>query len=57
MLVLFHVRPVSVVVAAVVTYRAISLWLPALIGSAAFFGLRHEIGEPVVAASDVPAHN
>jgi uncharacterized membrane protein YbhN (UPF0104 family) len=57
MLVLFHVRPVSAVVAAVVTYRAISLWLPALIGSAAFFGLRREIGEPVVAASDVPAHN
>ncbi len=54
MLVLFHVRPVSVVVAAVVTYRAISLWLPALIGSAAFFALRDEIGEPVVAASDVP---
>jgi uncharacterized membrane protein YbhN (UPF0104 family) len=47
MLVLFHVRPVSVVVAAVVTYRAISLWLPALIGSAAFFSLRGEIGEPV----------
>jgi uncharacterized membrane protein YbhN (UPF0104 family) len=47
MLVLFHVRPVSAVVAAVVTYRAISLWLPALIGSAAFFSLRGEIGEPV----------
>jgi uncharacterized membrane protein YbhN (UPF0104 family) len=47
MLVLFGVRPVSAVVAAVVTYRAISLWLPALIGSAAFFSLRGEIGEPV----------
>lgn len=47
MLVLFHVRPVSMVVAAVVTYRAISLWLPASIGSVAFFGLRREIGEPV----------
>jgi uncharacterized protein (TIRG00374 family) len=47
MLVLFHVRPVAAVVAAVVTYRAISLWLPALIGSAAFFSLRREIGEPV----------
>jgi uncharacterized membrane protein YbhN (UPF0104 family) len=47
MLVLFHVRPVSAVVAAVVTYRAISLWLPALIGSVAFFSLRSEIGEPV----------
>jgi uncharacterized membrane protein YbhN (UPF0104 family) len=52
MLVLFGVRPVSVVVAAVVTYRAISLWLPALIGSAAFFSLRGEIGEPVTAGSE-----
>jgi uncharacterized membrane protein YbhN (UPF0104 family) len=52
MLVLFHVRPVSAVVAAVVTYRAISLWLPALIGSAAFFSLRGEIGEPVAAAPE-----
>jgi uncharacterized membrane protein YbhN (UPF0104 family) len=47
MLVLFHVRPVSMVVAAVVTYRAISLWLPALIGSVSFLSLRREIGEPV----------
>jgi uncharacterized membrane protein YbhN (UPF0104 family) len=51
MLVLFHVRPVKEVVAAVVIYRAISLWVPALIGSVAFFGIRHEIGEPVGAAS------
>jgi uncharacterized membrane protein YbhN (UPF0104 family) len=51
MLVLFGVRPVSSVVAAVVTYRAISLWIPALIGSVAFFSLRREIGEPVTAAS------
>jgi uncharacterized membrane protein YbhN (UPF0104 family) len=52
MLVLFHVRPVSAVVAAVVTYRAISLWLPALIGSVSFFSLRREIGEPVRAAPE-----
>jgi uncharacterized protein (TIRG00374 family) len=52
MLVLFHVRPVSAVVAAVVTYRAISLWLPALIGSVAFFSLRREIGEPVRTAPE-----
>lgn len=51
MLVLFGVRPVSAVVAAVVTYRAISLWIPALIGSVSFFTLRDEIGEPVAAAS------
>jgi uncharacterized membrane protein YbhN (UPF0104 family) len=52
MLVLFDVRPVSAVVAAVVTYRAISLWLPALIGSFAFFSLRREIGEPVTIAPE-----
>jgi uncharacterized membrane protein YbhN (UPF0104 family) len=52
MLVLFHVRPVSAVVAAVVTYRAISLWLPALIGSVAFFSLRREIGEPVTVSPE-----
>jgi uncharacterized membrane protein YbhN (UPF0104 family) len=55
MLVLFGVRPVKEVVAAVVIYRAISLWVPALIGSAAFFGMRHEIGEPARATSGSPA--
>ncbi len=48
MLVLFGVRPVSMVVAAVVVYRAISLWVPALIGSVAFATLRREIGKPAV---------
>jgi uncharacterized protein (TIRG00374 family) len=47
MLLLFKVRPGSAALAAVITYRAISLWLPAGIGSIAFFNLRHEIGEPV----------
>jgi uncharacterized protein (TIRG00374 family) len=51
MLVLFGVRPASLVVAAVVTYRAISLWLPAAIGSLAFWTLRHEIGEPLPASA------
>ncbi len=50
MLVLFHVRPVSAAVAAVVTYRAISLWIPALIGSVAFFAIRRDIGEQVTAS-------
>jgi uncharacterized membrane protein YbhN (UPF0104 family) len=36
-----------VVVAAVVIYRAISLWIPAVIGSLAFLSLRSEIGKPV----------
>jgi uncharacterized membrane protein YbhN (UPF0104 family) len=47
MLLLFGVRPGSVVLAAVVTYRAISLWIPAIIGSIAFASLRREIGEPL----------
>ncbi len=55
MLVLFHVRPVKEAVAAVIVYRAISLWVPAVIGSVAFFGMRREIGEPVKAATGSPA--
>jgi uncharacterized protein (TIRG00374 family) len=47
MLVLFGVRPASVAVAAVLVYRAISLWIPALIGSVAFLSLRREIGKPL----------
>ena len=48
MLLLFGVRPSSVAIAAVVVYRAISLWIPAIIGSIAFASLRREIGKPVV---------
>jgi putative heme transporter len=47
MLLLFGVRPGSTVLAAVITYRAISLWVPALIGAAAFLSLRGEIGKPL----------
>jgi len=47
MLLLFGVRPASEVLAAVIIYRAISLWVPALIGSLAFLSLRREIGEPL----------
>jgi uncharacterized membrane protein YbhN (UPF0104 family) len=47
MLLLFHVRPASVAIAAVIVYRAISLWIPALIGSIAFLSLRREIGKPM----------
>jgi uncharacterized protein (TIRG00374 family) len=50
MLLLFGIRPASAVLAAVVLYRAISLWVPALIGSLAFMGLRREIGEPIASA-------
>jgi uncharacterized membrane protein YbhN (UPF0104 family) len=46
MLLLFGVRPSSVAIAAVIVYRAISLWVPALIGSVAFLSLRREIGKP-----------
>lgn len=47
MLVLFGAHPTSLILAAVVTYRAISLWVPALIGTVAFLGLRGEIGKPL----------
>lgn len=46
MLLLFGARPGSLVIAAVVIYRAISLWVPAVIGSLAFLSLRREIGKP-----------
>jgi uncharacterized membrane protein YbhN (UPF0104 family) len=54
MLLLFGVRPTGVVVAAVIVYRAISLWLPALIGAAAFASLRREIGKPVAPVASAP---
>ena len=38
-------------IAAVVVYRAISLWLPALIGTVAFVSLRREIVAPAVAGA------
>jgi uncharacterized membrane protein YbhN (UPF0104 family) len=47
MLLLFGVRPASMVLAAVLIYRAISLWIPAVIGSVAFLSLRQEIGKPI----------
>ena len=50
MLLLFGVRPGSLVLAAVVTYRAISLWVPALIGTAAFLSLRRELARPLAPA-------
>jgi uncharacterized membrane protein YbhN (UPF0104 family) len=49
MLVLFGVRPVSVAIAAVLVYRVISLWVPAIIGSIAFASIRREIGKPMAA--------
>jgi uncharacterized membrane protein YbhN (UPF0104 family) len=48
MLLLFGARPASVQIAAVIVYRAISLWVPALIGSVAFLSLRRELGKPAV---------
>jgi uncharacterized membrane protein YbhN (UPF0104 family) len=53
MLLLFGARPASVAIAAVVVYRAISLWVPALIGSLAFLSLRREIGKPAAPAVPV----
>lgn len=54
MLVLFHVRPASLAVAAVIVYRAISLWVPAVIGSIAFLSLRREIGRPMTPVVSPP---
>jgi uncharacterized membrane protein YbhN (UPF0104 family) len=51
MLLLFGARPASQVLAAVVIYRAISLWIPAVIGSLAFLSMRREIGKPVAPAA------
>jgi uncharacterized membrane protein YbhN (UPF0104 family) len=51
MLLAFGVRPGSLVLAAVVTYRAISLWVPALIGSGAFLSLRRELSRPLAPAA------
>jgi uncharacterized membrane protein YbhN (UPF0104 family) len=51
MLLLFGVRPASQVLASVVIYRAISLWIPALIGSVAFLSLRREIGKGLAPAA------
>jgi uncharacterized membrane protein YbhN (UPF0104 family) len=48
MLLLYGVRPASVVIAAVLTYRAISLWVPSIIGTIAFWGMRSEIGQPLL---------
>jgi uncharacterized membrane protein YbhN (UPF0104 family) len=50
MLILFGASPASVAVAAVVIYRAISLWIPAVVGSLAFLSLRREIRKPVAPA-------
>jgi uncharacterized membrane protein YbhN (UPF0104 family) len=50
MLLLFGARPASVMIAAVIVYRAISLWVPAVIGSLAFLSLRREIGKPAAPA-------
>jgi uncharacterized protein (TIRG00374 family) len=47
MLLLFGVHPAGEALAGVLTYRAISLWLPAGIGTLAFLGLRREIGKPL----------
>ena len=50
MLLLFGARPGSLVIAAVVIYRAVSLWIPAVIGSVAFLSLRRDIDKPLAPA-------
>ena len=48
MLVAFGIHPASLVVAAVLTYRAIALWIPSLIGTAAFWEVRSELGSSLL---------
>jgi uncharacterized protein (TIRG00374 family) len=48
MLIAYGERPASLVLAAVLTYRAITLWVPSIIGTAAFWSMRSEIGKPLV---------
>ena len=55
MLLLFHIRPGSAVIAAVVLYRAISLWIPSIVGGIAFFSLRQEFGKPLIVSSEAQA--
>jgi uncharacterized membrane protein YbhN (UPF0104 family) len=50
MLAAFGVRPAALVLGAVLVYRAIQLWVPALVGSLAFMGLRRELRESAVRA-------
>jgi uncharacterized membrane protein YbhN (UPF0104 family) len=50
MLLAFGARPGSLVIAAVIVYRAISLWVPAVIGSLAFVSLRRELDKPLAPA-------
>ena len=48
MLLAYGERPASLVLAAVITYRAIALWVPSIIGTAAFWSMRSEIGKPLL---------
>jgi uncharacterized membrane protein YbhN (UPF0104 family) len=57
MLLLYGERPASVVVAAVITYRAISLWVPSIIGTIAFWGVRAELGRPLLRSAEGGAAN
>jgi uncharacterized membrane protein YbhN (UPF0104 family) len=50
MLLAYGVSPAAYVLAAVLTYRAIALWIPSLIGSASFLSIRREIGRPLAEA-------
>jgi uncharacterized membrane protein YbhN (UPF0104 family) len=53
MLVLFGVRPAGAVFGAVVIYRVISLWVPAILGTLAFLSLQREIGKPLQPAGSM----
>ncbi len=48
MLLAYGERPASLVLAAVITFRAIALWVPSIIGTVAFWSMRSEIGKPLL---------
>jgi uncharacterized membrane protein YbhN (UPF0104 family) len=57
MLLLYGGRPVSAVVAAVLTYRAIALWIPSIIGTIAFWGVRGELDRSLLRQPEGGAAN
>lgn len=52
-LLLYGAHPASAAIAAVLTYRAISLWLPTLAGGIAFLSLRRDVGRPLQVAPEL----
>lgn len=48
MLIAYGLHPASLIVAAVISYRAIALWVPSVVGTAAFWELRGQLGSDLI---------